>query len=176
MTTAERLAAWVSPFPGPTAASVWPTAGAWASWADAAAPAARAEMPLLGPGLQALDPQVGDVVRFGHPASSYSWYPHRFYDDFPYGREIGPEEDFVDVRRDVRVLEVARASSLACPPDQKRADRQAARGLTAGTRAPVDVYVAIRFVSRHGTSLWTNWSKNIVQWMHLARDAAFDWQ
>ena len=116
-------------------------------------------MPSLGPGLQASAPQVGDVVRFGHPASSCFCFPHRFYNGFPLGRMIGPEEEFVDVRHDVRVLEVAIAA-----------------GLTAGTGAPEDVYVAIRFVSRHGTSLWTNWSKNTVQWMHLVRDAAFDSQ
>ena len=110
----------------------------------------------LGPELQALAPQVGDVVRFGHPASGCFRFRHRFYNGFPYGRKISPEEEFVDVDDDVRVLEVAIAA-----------------GLTAGTGAPEEVHVAIRFVSRHGTSLWTNWSKNTVQWMHLVRDEAF---
>ena len=110
----------------------------------------------LGPGLQALAPQVGDVVRFGHAASGCFRFRHRFYNGFPYGRKIGAEEEFVDVQHDVRVLEVAIEA-----------------GLTAGTRAPEEVHVAIRFVSRHGTSLWTLWSTNTVQWMHLVRDEAF---
>jgi hypothetical protein len=114
-------------------------------------------------------------VGFGRPGSLWSCFPHRFHSGFPYGRKISPEEEFVDVDDDVHVLEVAIAS-FARPPQQRRAGRRGARGLTAGAGAPEDVYVAIRFVSGHGTSLWTSWSKNTVQWMHLVRDAAFDSQ
>ena len=125
--------------------------------------------------LQALVPQVGDVVGFGRPDLSWPSFPHRFYNGFPNGRQITREEEFVDVDGNVRVLEVAIAS-FDRPPQQRRAGRRGARGLTAGAGAPEDVYVAIRFVSGHGTSLWTTWSKNTVQWMHLARDAGFDRQ
>ena len=123
--------------------------------------------------LQALAPQVGDVVAFGRPGLLWSLFPHRFYNGFPNGREISREEEFVDVNNNVRVLEVAIASADR-PAHQRRGFRRVPRGLTAGAGAPQDVYVAIRFVSGHGTSLWTTWSKNTVQWMHLAREADGD--
>jgi hypothetical protein len=114
--------------------------------------------------LQALVPQVGDVVAF-------DWCsPHCFYDGFPNGREITRAEEVVNERNNVRVLEVAIAS-FDRPPQRlgtwpTDAFRTGQRGLTAAE----DVYVAIRFVSVRGTSMWTIWSKNSVQWMHLAWD------
>ena len=113
------------------------------------------------------EPKVGDIVGFGHPDSDVK---PRFYIAFPYGRQIHPEEAFVDVRLGVRVLEVATAAFDRWPA-QGRAGRRSAGGLTAWTDIEVDVYVGIRFVSRNGIQFWTNWSKNEHQWMHFVTDA-----
>ena len=125
--------------------------------------AAAAAMPPGPPEM----PQVGDVVGFGHP--DY-FGPHRFYTAFPYGRKIRAEEAFVDLRQGVRVLEIATAAFDRWP-EQGRAGRRSAGRLTASTEVEVDVYVGIRFVSRHGTQFWTNWSKNEHQRVHFVRDA-----
>ena len=111
-------------------------------------------------------PQVGDVVGFGHP--NY-FGNHRFYTAFPFGREIRAEEAFVDLRLGVRVLEIAIAA-FDRKSEQSLAGRRSTGRPTASTGVEVDVYVGIRFVSRHGTQFWTNWSMNERQWMHFVRD------
>ena len=112
-------------------------------------------------------PKVGDIVGFGHPDTNVN---PRFYTAFPCGRQIRPEEFFVDTRIGVRVLEVKTAAFDRWSPSTAR---RATNRLTAWTRAntEVDVYVGICFVSRNWGPFWTNWSKNGQQLMHFVYDA-----
>ena len=87
-------------------------------------------------------PQVGDHVRWPVESTRGS-FAFRIYNDFPWGRQIRQKEMNWDFRRTVRVLEV--------------------RAALIGTQQ--DTYVAVRFIPFTGYSVWSNWSKNEVQWM-----------
>ena len=101
-------------------------------------PVASSAVPWYPPVL----PQVGVDVRWPVERIRGS-FAFRIYTDFPWGRRIRREQMDWDFSRTVRVLEV-RAALM---------------------HAQQDTYVAVRFMPLPGYSVWSNLSKNEVQWM-----------
>ena len=82
----------------------------------------------------------------------FSSYEHRFYDDFPAGKQIRARDAGVDFYRPIEVLD---AKAVTC----KRIDRW---GVTSDS-----LYVAVKFQSVSGAFIWTNFSRGGIAMLNF---------
>ena len=88
----------------------------------------------------ALGPTIGDALQFRHPNSQR--FRHKFYDDFPNGRQVPASASSVDLTTPITIDEMSEAII---------------------GRA---VYRAVRFTNpADGVQLWTNYSRDNHMWL-----------
>ena len=96
---------------------------------------------------------VGNFVPPVNSSLIFLSYGHRFYDDFPVGKQIRARDAGVNFYLPIEVLDV-RGGSCA------RIDKL---GVASET-----LYVAVKFETASGASLWTNFSRDDIAMMHFS--------